>query len=105
MIHIPSFPALPVLPDLWIYDSISLGGLHYIIKSTCGKSNPLAATLVATKHLNFPFLNPSNVTVLYYCGISPCNGCVSAGNLECKIISLHSLLVSQKIIVLACLPP
>lgn len=54
--HTPLLPALPVLPDLWMYVSISLGGSSCTMRSTSGISSPLAATLVATKHLSLPSL-------------------------------------------------
>ena len=62
--QVPSFPALAVLPERWIYVSTSLGGSTWITKSTLGMSNPLDATSVATKTLNFPSLKRLRVTSL-----------------------------------------
>ena len=51
VMQVPDFPALAVLPDLWIYDSTSFGGSTWITKATLGMSRPLAATSVATSTL------------------------------------------------------
>jgi len=70
--QVPVFPALAVLPALWMYVSTSFGGSTYITKSTFGMSSPLDATSVATNTLNFYSLNLFNVTSLWFWAISPC---------------------------------
>ena len=97
--------ALAVLPDLWRYVSESFGGESWIIKSVSGISIPLAATLVAIRHKNCPFLNPSKVISLYFYGMSPCNTYIGTFIYPSSNKSLASLLVSVKIIVGEFKPP
>lgn len=65
----------------WIQDNIFLlqdtqltfGGELCTTRSTSGISKPRAATLVATRTLNAPFLKPFSVISLCFWGMSPCN--------------------------------
>lgn len=49
----------------------TLGGEHCTTRSTSGISNPRAATLVATRTSNAPFLKPFSVNSLCFWGMSP----------------------------------
>lgn len=55
----------------WLTSHPTLGGEHWITRSTSGMSNPRAATLVATRTSKAPFLKPFSVVSLCFCGISP----------------------------------
>lgn len=76
----------------WLMElSCTLGGEHWTTRSTSGMSNPRAATLVATRTSNRPFLKPFSVISLCFWGISPWRDCVLCGftnrrQLNCNLL-------------------